>query len=576
MASIKRRHALVAAVALTGIAQGTSFAADPLRVTQPVQVTKSDLDPQRTYAAPYLLAHPDDPEVIVGGTLEFRQKQCSLVRSTNGGTTWTLLDNPPLLQSHPFCLANNSNIFQAPLAWGRAERLYMATVAWDVQDTRSKSSVALHRSSDLGDSWESFIVRDARPTSGDDQESNRPVTGVVVDSSGSEDVVYVTWRQGISNQPTGSSVPSHAMVAVSTDGGETFGPPRRIDEGAYTPPVVSEASSTATTVPNTTTTTAPAGSLAERPDAAENFGSGNNGVAMDGSGTFYAAWPSSSSNQGGRRVATGIFLSSTSDRGQTWRHHPIRSFRFENRSNVQLAWSSDGGPNGSLHVVYEGTDQPDVNSYADIWHQRSTDGGQTWSEPTSITGSNPRDLFGKFIPMITTAPNGRIDVAWWDTRDDPGIRANDVYYTYSTDAGETFVAPTRITDQSIDRRFGVWGNNFDQNSPPGLASVDEYAIVGWDDTRFSRGEDGPVLATDPATSGAGVGGGLQDIFVSTVQFSAVGGGASKVAKAVMAGVVGLVAVGLVLLVVSSLSRRSGEPPRLMKGDAAKSSRAPVG
>ncbi len=547
---------LLAATALAVAMQGTSMAADPARVTQPVQVTKADLDPQRTYAAPYLAVHPDDPETIVGGTLEFRSKQCSLIRSTNGGTTWTLLDDPPVLSSYPYCLANNSNIFQAPLAWGSENTLYMASVAWDVQDTRSKASVALHRSTDLGDSWESFMVRDARPTDGDKQESNRPVTGVVVDTSGAEDVVYVTWRQGISNQPAGSSIPSHAMVAISTDGGRTFGPARRIADGAYTPQVLSSATSTATTLPTTTTTAPPAGSLSERPDAAANFGSGNNGVAIDDEGTFYAAWPTSASNQVGRRPATGIFLSSTSDRGQTWAHHQISGFGFENRGNVQLAWSPDGGDNGSLHVVYEATDQPEVNSYADIWHQRSTDGGQTWSEPKSITGSNPRDLYGKFVPMVTAASNGRVDVSWWDTRDDPGIRANDVYYTYSTDAGESFATPIRMTDQTIDRRFGVWGNNFDQNSPPGMASADEYAIVGWDDTRFSRGEDGPILAPDPASGEEGIGGGLQDIFVSSVQFAAVGGGASKVTKAILAGLAGLVLVGLVLLLAARAGGRS--------------------
>jgi hypothetical protein len=152
-----------------------------------------------------------------------------------------------------------------------------------------------------------------------------------------------------------------------------------------------------------------------------------------------------------------------------------------------------------------------------------------------------------------------VDVAWWDTRDDPGIRANDVYYTYSEDGGETWARNMRITDQTIDRRFGVWGNNYDQNSPVSLASVNEYAIIGWDDTRFSRGDDGEIVASDPVLD-AGIGSGTQDIFVSTVQFTAVGGGASKTAKIVLAGVIGLLAVGLILLVIAMSSRRrAGEP-----------------
>ena len=44
----------------------------------------------------------------------------------------------------------------------------------------------------------------------------------------------------------------------------------------------------------------------------------------------------------------------------------------------------------------------------------------------------------------------------------------------------------RMSDQTIDRRYGVWGNNFDQNSPPAVPT-NQFAIMGWDDTRFSTG-----------------------------------------------------------------------------------------
>ena len=71
----------------------------------------------------------------------------------------------------------------------------------------------------------------------------------------------------------------------------------------------------------------------------------------------------------------------------------------------------------------------------------------------------PDNDLAKSRPNITFAPNGRGDVVWWDTRDDPGIRANDVYYAYSTDNGSTWSKNVRVTDQSIDRRLGVWANN---------------------------------------------------------------------------------------------------------------------
>src|SRR5439155_8107801 len=171
-----------------------------------------------------------------------------------------------------------------------------------------------------------------------------------------------------------------------------------------------------------------------------------------------------------------------------------------NRQNARLAWSPKGGSNGTLHLVWEGSKTPEVGSYADTTYAQSTDGGKTWSAPKRLADSDPAQLQGNYLPNVVIAPNGRVDVVWWDTRDDPGLRSNDVYYTYSTDNGATFSKNIRVTDQSVDRRFGVWGQNFDQNSPPSLASENAYAVFAWDDTRLSRGEDGLINPADPVAA----------------------------------------------------------------------------
>lgn len=573
-----RRLAALAAAGAVLLAQGSAMAADPLRVTKPVQVTKEDVDPLRTYAAPSLLVHPDDPETIVAGTLEFRSKQCKLMRSTDGGSSWKTLDNPPALSSYPFCLHNNSNAFQAPLAWGRNNNLYMLTVGWDVQDTRNKVSIILHRSTDLGDTWTSSMVRDARATEQDGvNENNRPVTQIVVDrNAGNDDIVYAAYRRGWNGTKPGNSRPSMAMVAVSSDGGRSFAEPVAVvgnffEQGGER----SNAIRSTTTVPSTTSTTAPpAGSLAAQPDQSANFGGGNPSITLDDDGNVYSAWKSATANIDPSPPA-GIYLSRSSDKGKTWTVTQVRPPSYETGSAFVIPyveWTSEGGSDGTLHLVYGGTDKPEVASYGNIFYTRSGDGGKTWTEPKLLPDEDPELLNGKYIPNISVAPNGRIDVVWWDTRDDPGIRANDVYYTYSTDNGQTWAKNIRVTDQTIDRRFGVWGNNFDQNSPPSLASINSYAMIGWDDTRFSRGEDGEVLASDPVTGGEGIGGGVQDIFVSAVQFTEVGAGASNVTKAVLAGVVGLVVVGLILLVIALASRSrtgaaAGEKPAKTKAPA---------
>jgi len=563
----RRRIAALGMCAAVLLVPGSAWAAREPTLTAPVQVTKGDLDPQRTYSGPALLVHPDDPKTIVAGSLEFRSRQCKLMRSTDGGSNWRILDNPPALASYPFCLHNNSNAFQAPLAWGRNNTLYMLTVGWDTQDTRSKVSIVLHRSTNLGDSWTSHMVRDARQTERDGiNENNRPVTDIVVDRSrGNDDIVYATYRRGYSGTQTGNSRPSMPMVAVSSDGGRTFAEPVPLVADFYEQAQArSAALQVTTTAPQTTSTTAPpANSLAARPDQAANFGGGNPSITLDDDGNLYAAWKSATANITPSPPA-GIFVSRSTDRGRTWSVTQVRPFSYENGSAFvipQVRWSSEGGSNGTLHLVYEGTDRPDLASYANVFYMRSTDGGRTWTEPTIVPDDDPSRLNGKYIPNMSIAPNGRIDVAWWDTRDDPGIRANDVYYTYSRDNGRTWARNIRVTDQTIDRRFGVWGNNFDQNSPPGLTSVNAYAILGWDDTRFSRGEDGNVELSDPVSGGTGVGGGIQDVFISSVQFAPVGGGTSNAVKIALAAVGGLLVVGVVLLIASRMTAdRSGPGP----------------
>ncbi|MGH9222822.1 MAG: hypothetical protein ACRD2W_03245 [Acidimicrobiales bacterium] len=559
------RMALLA-VTCAVVAQGTALAADPLRITQPVNATKPDLSPGRTYAAPALAVNPDNPKLIVGGFIEFRARQCGLIRSTDGGATWRILDSNPAINTQPYCLANNSNIFHAPVAWGRNNTLYLTTHAWD-ETTRTQTSVIVARSTNLGDSWTTVFARDARTTKDADQENDRPVTGLLVDrKSGSQDTVYVLYRRAFPNRTAPNAFPQHPVVAISRDGGRTFEEPVSAIGNLYQDAGIRQQGLSArTTVAGSNTTTTVAGSKQATPDLLENFGASSNGqgITMDNDGNLYVTYMSEIANVAGAPRA--IIASKSADKGKTWTSFLARPFSYENAQNVRIAWTKGGGADGTLHIVWEWRRPATLNSYADVGYIRSTDGGRTWSEPKRIADDDPNALHPKYIPELQVSPDGnRLDAVWWDFRDDPGIRGMDVYYAYSTDDGQTWSKNIRMTDQSIDRRYGVWANNFDQNSPPSLASTNSYAMVGWDDTRFSAGPDGVVQTNNPVLEGEGVGGGVQDIFIASVQFKALGGGSSKAAKIVLAGVLGLLAVGLVLTLLAMSSRRKAGPATTSK------------
>lgn len=177
----------------------------------------------------------------------------------------------------------------------------------------------------------------------------------------------------------------------------------------------------------------------------------------------------------------------------------------------------------------------------DIFYRRSVDGGDTWSQPVTLNDDGrPEDLVGQFHPDIAVAPNGRIDVAWWDFRNDNGNFANDVYLTSSSDNGATWSPNVRVTDRSIPRRVGVWYGNADIRQAPGLAATDDFTVVAWDDTRSNEGPDE-----------------AQDIYTGVVQFNVLAANTPKAAQYALAAAGGVAVFGFVLLALSGSRRRRG-------------------
>ncbi|MCA1692306.1 MAG: glycoside hydrolase [Actinobacteria bacterium] len=525
-----RRAGMAALLAAMVAAQGGALAADEPVVTKAFNVTGDDLAPTRTYSAPAMAVDPNNSMNIVASTPEFRSKTCKLMRSSDGGRTWRILDQSPNLESYPFCFHTSGTQYQTNVAFGRNGTLYYALTGYDNNDLGAADphggvygnlSVLLARSTNLGESWETTLVRNSRGKVGAEGENNRPVTGLAVDTkSGNDDIVYVGWQKnapaGVTPAPVG-----HAMMAVSTDGGRSFGEPVKL-AGEY---------------------------FKDKPDP-NAYGGGAPQLAVDNEGTLHAAFFGRTTVQGGPPV-NAILVSSTRDRGKTFtvtEAAPPSPYYLP----LIMTWNPEGGRRGSLHLVYEDKIGAEAGlSDRDIFHKRSTDGGRTWTAPKMINDDNPNNLPGtgshlQVNPNITVAPNGRLDAAWWDFRDDTGGFTNDVYYAFSEDNGATWSKNYRITDRSIDRRVGVWSNGYDMRTPVGIASTNELAVVAYDDTRN--------------TLKVGEG---QDIFSAVVQHEVLGSGANDAARYVLAALVGLAAVGLILLAVSFAAgrRTRSEEPR---------------
>jgi hypothetical protein len=110
-----------------------------------------------------------------------------------------------------------------------------------------------------------------------------------------------------------------------------------------------------------------------------------------------------------------------------------------------IAVDSSGGPgNGNVYLLCSVATY--VNSDpCDVMFARSTDGGLNWSAPVKINDDLGHTAYQWFGTM-SVAPDGRIDVIWLDTRNNPGTVNSALYYSYSLDEGVTWTQNAKLSD----------------------------------------------------------------------------------------------------------------------------------
>lgn len=119
------------------------------------------------------------------------------------------------------------------------------------------------------------------------------------------------------------------------------------------------------------------------------------------------------------------------------------------------AWidvDNSGGPTqGFVYLLATVTNDLD---HADIFITRSTDGGQTWEAPVRI--NDDAGINWQWFGSLSVAPTGRIDVTWYDTRDNPGTFLSRLYYSHSEDGGSSW-SPNEALSEAFDPHLG-WPN----------------------------------------------------------------------------------------------------------------------
>lgn len=191
---------------------------------------------------------------------------------------------------------------------------------------------------------------------------------------------------------------------------------------------------------------------------------------------------------------------------------------------------------------------------ADVWVWASGDAGVTWDPPVRANDNASADGTSQHLPQLAAAPDGRLDLLYYDRRGDPDDVVTEVSLQSSTDGGQTFGARRNLSDVAFSWP-GDWshGDSPEQGSRLALVSGQQDALAVWPDM---RGDD--------------LGLGEQTIYFAAVTFDPAPQGART---ALGWGGVILLAAGAVLVGWAVLRRRGRRPPPDQPGGLARPSRA---
>ncbi len=416
----------------------------------------------RAQNSPSIAVDPTDPRrILMAYRIDRPTFDCAVRRSTDGGRTWTSV-GVPVPEGFDTCFAPD-------VAFAPDGTAYLLFTTLDTQgEFHPAANVPnggwLARSTDHGATFAApYRVVPA----------NSVQTGLAVGPSGR---IYVCWLQGdtaVPETPLGLGLPPNPlMISSSDDGGMTMtapvqvNPPDRLRVGAASMAVADD------------------GTLFVLYQDYRNDLADYQNFAKPFHGTF--ALVLARSTDGGRSFAQSVVDDEVVR---------TRPFLIYLPPTPSLAIGPDGD---RVYVAWE-----DARAGApNVLLRRSDDRGRTWSPPQRLN-DRPHEPAAYVLPAVSVAPDGRVDVIFLGQRPSGGRLLTHAWYVTSTDGGEDFSSPVRLTSRGYDGHIGPENPRnpvtTDYGTKLGLHSLPSGALAAWPDSR--RGT--------PAT-------GRQDIFAARV------------------------------------------------------------
>ncbi|HEV2759510.1 MAG TPA: sialidase family protein [Acidimicrobiales bacterium] len=441
---------------------------DEPAVTAAVQVT-GNADAARAHSTPQIARNPVTGELVIAEAEVRTKKTCDIHISVDDGRSWFDGGNP---MTKPFtdCTLQATNGPYITLQFTPGGTLFASFFANDPKyvGQLNRSEIPRHifvaRSDDSGRTWSTSMAHEGKE--GDPGVGGSRRAQLSVDTNNPQHV-YVGWQKGGFTTPAPGAA-RKGMISVSHDRGRSFGPPLELSDAR---------------------------------------GGGQPRTAVDSKGVVHAVFAADTfgTPTGDAAPPRPIVYRRSIDQGRTWSAGQEIDpgnvgFSFNRRQLIAVDPVSD-----ALFITWAGnpnprarrppTNEPSTPAFDDreIMFRSSTDGGNTWSPSKMVNDDAPTPNVQHYNPGISVAPNGRVDLAWYDFRNSPtpefegpGGNAggmNDIYAASSFDRGGSFTKNVRVSDRIIDRNIGVWSNNAHSQTSVAVTSSDTTTYVAWQDSR---------------------------------------------------------------------------------------------
>jgi len=348
--------------------------------------------PDCPHVEPYVAANPKNPKHLIAATMAFTRDDgdpsVTVFISFDGGQKWKRSHLPGL----------ETIAYDPWVAFGADSFIYVGCQPYlDIGLEKKKMSIFVYRSKDGGRSWSEPTLVPFGIGSSYDHET------IAVDRTGSDffGSVYI-----LSSQSEGKGRGIFPISIIrSINNGVTFLDPVWI-------------------LPN-------------------NFNNQNGNIIVLPNGTVLATFfEIGIGNNKGRVKHPRLWVIKSRDGGKTFSNPILVTESFQLSWPVLAVDPSQGPFHDRIYIVWGGIEK---NKGTYISH--STDEGETWSAPLQINDDKESKEASRRNPMIAVNKDGVVGVSWLDTRNDPDNKCYNLYFSASSDGGNTFLPNVRVSSE---------------------------------------------------------------------------------------------------------------------------------